>query len=380
MQFRSRTKMTGALLSLATIVSVGLAACGSSSSGAAAVVNGKNCMKVGILLPESDTSARWEGDDHPDLQADIMKALPGVQIDYANANGNSATQLQQAETDLSKGDCILVLAPHDSQQAATIVDDAKKDNVPVISYDRLTYSNNLTYYVSFDNVKVGNLQGQYVAAHYQSFVTPGHANIAFINGSPTDNNATLFSQGAHSAIDPLITAGTLKKVYEVATPGWTNSTAQSEMEGALTAANNDIQIAYVANDGMAGTVIAALTAQHLNGKVLVTGQDATVAGIQQIIEGNQAMTVYKPIPLEAQATADLVGAISKGTSTSSITNGSTAIPISGGASVPSVLEVPQSVDISNISSTVIKDGFVKASDVCSGLPAGTNSHGICPGS
>jgi D-xylose transport system substrate-binding protein len=372
--------MTGAFLGLATILSVGLTACG-STSGAAAVVNGKNCMKVGILLPESDTSARWEGDDHPDLVNDITKALPGVHIDYANANGDSSVQQQQAETELAKGDCILVLAPHDSQQAATIVDDAKKDNVPVISYDRLTYNNNLNYYVSFDNVKVGELQGQYIADNYKNYVSAGHANIAFIDGAQTDNNALLFSKGAHNILDPLITAGTLNKVYEQFTPGWTNSTAQTEMEGALTANSNNIQIAYVANDGMAGTVIAALTAQHLNGKVLVTGQDATVAGIQQIILGNQNMTVYKPIPLEAQATADLVAAISKGNSTASITNGNTtAIPVTGGASIPSVLETPKSVDITNIASTVIADGFVKASDVCSGLPAGTNSHGICPGS
>jgi len=138
-----------------------------------------------------------------------------------------------------------------------------------------------------------------------------------------------------------------------------------------------VQIAYVANDGMAGTVIAALKQVHLNGKVLVTGQDATVAGLQQILEGNQMMTVYKAIKLEAGATAQLVAALSNGTATSSIVNGSTTIPQTGGANIPSVLETPVAVDKTNISSTVIADGFVTTAQLCAGLPAGTNTNGIC---
>ncbi len=147
------------------------------------------------------------------------------------------------------------------------------------------------------------------------------------------------------------------------------------MQAALTANQNNIQIAYVANDGMAGTVIAALKAVQLNGKVLVTGQDATVAGLQNILEGNQAMTVYKAINKEAMATAQLVAAISNGTDTSTIVNGQTTIPQTGGANIPSVLETPVAVDKTNIASTVIADGFVTQQQLCAGLPAGTG--GIC---
>src|SRR6266702_5385416 len=153
-----------------------------------------------------------------------------------------------------------------------------------------------------------------------------------INGSMTDNNALLFAQGAHSKLDPLFQAGTLKKVYEQFTPDWDNATAQTEMEAALTANGNNVQIAYVANDGMANSVIAALKAHKLNKKVLVTGQDATVAGIQNILTGDQAMTVYKAITKEADATAQLVAAISNGTDTTSLVNGQqTTVPITGGA-------------------------------------------------
>jgi D-xylose transport system substrate-binding protein len=166
-------------------------------------------------------------------------------------------------------------------------------------------------------------------------------------------------------------------VYEKYTPNWDNPTAQTEMQAALTANQNKVAIAYVANDGMANSVIAALKAVKLNGKVLVTGQDATVAGIQNILTGDQAMTVYKAINKEAMATAQLVAALSNSSDTSSIINGSTKIPTAGGANVPSVLETPVAVDKSNIASTVLADGFVTKSQICTGLPAGTNTNGIC---
>jgi D-xylose transport system substrate-binding protein len=173
----------------------------------------------------------------------------------------------------------------------------------------------------------------------------------------------------------LFNSGALKNVYEKFTPDWNNATAQTEMQAALTANQNKVAVAYVANDGMANNVIAALKAVKLNGKVLVTGQDATTAGIHNILTGDQAVTVYKAIAKEAMATAQLVAAISNGTDTSSLTNGQTAIPQTGGASIPSVLETPVAVDKTNIKSTVVADGFVKVSDICASLPAGTD--GVC---
>ena len=374
---RSLSIMIGLVLLTMLFAACGSANTGSSSSTTTTTTGGKGCTKIGVLLPETATSARWDGQDRPLLQKDIPQVLSGATVDYTNAQGSADLQQTQAQADLTKGDCILVVAPSDSIKAAAIVSAAKVKGVPVISYDRLTYSNDLNYYVSFDNTKVGQLQGQYVADHYKSFVSSnGTNNTVMIDGSQTDNNALLFAKGAHSALDQLFSSGALKKVYEKYTPDWNNATAQTEMQAALTANQNKVAVAYVANDGMANNAIAALKAVKLNGKVLVTGQDATVAGIHNILAGDQSMTVYKAIAKEAMATAQLVAAISNGTGTSSLVNGQTTIPQTGGANIPSVLETPVAVDKTNIKSTVVADGFVTVQAVCAGLPSGTD--GVCP--
>src|SRR5579859_4456796 len=372
-------KKFASIVSIVILASMLLAACGSSNNGGSGGTTlngngGKGCKKIGVLLPETATSARWDGQDRPDLQRDIPATLSGATVDYSNAQGSADQQKTNADAALTKGDCILVVAASDSVKAAAIVAEAKADNVPVIAYDRLIQSNDLAYYVSFDGVAVGNLQGQYIVDHYKDFVKSGVGNVAMINGSKTDNNAILFAQGAHQKLDPLFNSGALKNVYEQFTPNWDNPTAQTEMQAALTKVNNDVSIAYVANDGMASTVIAALKQQHLNGKVLVTGQDATVAGLQNILLGDQTMTVFKDISLEAQAAANVVAAISNGTSTASLTNGVTT-QTSGGANIPSVLETPQAIDKSNVM-TVITAGGATLADVCQGLPSGAG--GICP--
>jgi D-xylose transport system substrate-binding protein len=360
----------------ATTTTAAAATTTSAASGSGGGINlsafskAKGCKQIGVLLPETASSARWEGNDHPDLVKDINADIPGATIDYYNANGDATQQQTQAETALNKGDCILIVAPNDSTAAATIVTKAKAAGVPVIAYDRLIQSSDLAVYVSFDNTRVGVLQGTYVANNYKKYGT----NLVMINGSQTDNNALLFNKGALSVLQPLIDAKTLTLEGSTFTPNWDNPTAQTEMEGFLNKNNNNINVAYVANDGMANTVIAALKAANLTGKVLVTGQDATTDGIHNILLGTQSMTVYKPINLEAQAAADLAKAFSGGTDTSSLTNGATTAT-STGANIPSVLETPISVDISNIKDTVIKDGFVKQSDVCTGVPAGAG--GVC---
>ncbi len=369
-------KKFASIVSIVVLSSLLLAACGSSNGGGTTINgnNGVGCKKIGVLLPETATSARWDGKDRPALQSDIPATLSGATVDYSNAQGSADQQKTNADAALTKGDCILIVAASDSVKAAAIVAEAKTDHVPVIAYDRLIQSNDLAYYVSFDGVAVGNLQGQYIVDHYKTYVTPGHINTVMIKGSQTDNNAILFAKGAHEKLDPLFASGVLKNVYEQYTPGWDNPTAQTEMQAALTANNNNIQIAYVANDGMAGTVIAALKQQHLNGKVLVTGQDATIAGLQNILKGDQTMTVFKDISLEAQAAANVAAAISNGTSTSSLTNGATTAT-QGGANIPSVLEMPQAIDKTNVMAVITAGGAALA-DVCQGLPSGTG--GICP--
>ena len=319
----------------------------------------KGCKNVGLLLPETDSSARWEQFDRPLLEAAIKLAIPGVTVQYANANNNADTQQNQAEAALTKGACILVVGAKDADKASAIVQKAKAAKVPVIAYDRLIQDNDLAFYVSFDNVKVGEIQGQYIVDNHKK-----GDKVSMINGSKTDNNALLFYQGAMNKLKPLFDSGELVKVYDQFTPDWNNATAQSEMEAALTGAKNDIQIAYVANDGMANSVIAALKAQKLNGKVLVTGQDATVAGVQNIITGDQAMSVYKAIPQEVDLTAKLVAAFYNGTAPVGL-NGMTKT--STGKDIPSALAVPVALDKTNILTTVVKDNFVTKADVCKGL-------------
>ncbi len=372
---RSHTRLGLTLLLGLTLV--GVAACGTTTStGSTTPVNGKNCKHIGFLLPESATAARWEAADHPDVEAAIQKYLPGATVDAPNAQGVAATQQTQAEAELAQGACILVVAPVDSTAAATIVTEAKAKNVPVIAYDRLIYSDNLNYYASFDGNAVGVAQGTYIKDHYQDFVTKnGNNNLIMINGSDTDNNAKLFGGGAHSVLDGLVSSGALKLVYEKYTPGWDNATAQTEAQAALTANQNKVAVMYVMNDGMANTVIAALQKVGLAGKVLVTGQDAEVAGIRNILLGYQSMTVYKPITKLADSVGRLVAAISNGSDTSSFASAKVKNP-SGSAQINSVLNQVVEVDISNIKDTVIADNFVKVADVCQGVPSGTG--GVCP--
>ncbi len=373
---------SGPLAAFFTSHQTGTPGTGSPNGTTSAAANGKGCTKVGVLMPETNSSPRWEAYDHPLLVQQLeASGFAADNIDYANANGDATTQENQAKADLAKGDCILIVAAHDSLAAAAIVTAARQQQVPVIAYDRFIFSDDLNYYVSFDGIAVGKLQGKYIVDHYKDArygVSAGHNNIAFINGSPIDNNATLFAQGAHSALDPLITDGILNKVYEEFTPNWDAPTGEKEMQTALSLTKDNIQLVLAANDALGGAVVQALATQKLAGKVLVTGQDATVAGLQRILEGTQAMTVYKPIIKEATGAAQLAAALRDGKDITPLTRSQTIKNPQGNANVPAVLETPIAVDDSNIASTVLADGFVTKSQLCTGLPAGTNTGGICP--
>ncbi len=341
---------------------------GAGAGGTSTLSAGKGCKHVGFLLPDSTTGSRFIVQDQPLTEAAIKKDLSGVTLDSLNAQNSADTQLTQATTELTKGACILVVVAVDSVSASSIVQKAKASKVPVIAYDRLIQDNDLAYYATFDNVAVGRAQGQYIKDHHKM-----GDNISFINGSMTDNNALLFAQGAHEVLDPLIKSGDLKQVYEQYTPMWSPETAQTEMAAALTQTNNNIQIAYMANDAMANTAIAALKTQKLNGKVLITGQDAETVGIHNILAGDQAMTVYKPIKNLADTVGQLVAAISNGTDTAMIAGQKTVT--TGKASIPSALLPVVTATTENLKTTVFADNYVKKEDVCPGIPAGT--AGVC---
>ncbi|MDQ6604883.1 MAG: substrate-binding domain-containing protein [Chloroflexota bacterium] len=346
------------------------ASSGASGGGANATTfsAAKGCKHVAFLSPDTTAGGRWEAYDHPLTEAAVKAALPGVTFDSVNAQNSNDTQLTQASSELTKGACMLIVVAVDSTSAAAIVQKAKASKVPVIAYDRLIQDNDLAFYATFDNVKVGQTQAQYIKDHHKN-----GDNVAMINGSQTDNNASLFAQGAHSVLDPLFASGELHKVYEQYTPNWVAATAQTEMAAALTSNNNNIQIAYVANDGMAEAVAAALKAQNLNGKVLVTGQDAELAAVRNILTGDQTMTVYKPIKKLADSVAKLVAALSNGSSTAELTPAQSKT--TAGATIPSIFNDVVTVDKSNVATTVVADGYVTKEDLCKGLPAGTG--GLC---
>ncbi len=318
--------------------------------------------KIALLLPETKTT-RYETADRPDFEAKMKELCPNCEIIYSNANQNADTQLSQAEAALTNGAQVLVLDPVNSGAAGAIADKAKAQGVPVIAYDRLILnSDGVSDYVSFDNVGVGKLQAQSLIddLNKMGVVTP---TIVMINGSPTDNNAALFKQGAHSVFDPLVAAGKLTIAKEYDTPDWSPDQAQTEMQQALTALGNKVDGVYAANDGTASGAIAAMKAAGLSPLPPITGQDAQLSGIQSILTGDQYMTVYKAIKPEAEAAAELAyDLLTKTPIPADMTNGKTAN--NGKIDVPFDQLTPVAVTKDNIKDTVVADGFWTVAQIC----------------
>jgi len=351
----------GALCALA----FGAAACGSSNnnsssstSGGSSTTSGSKAQKVGVLLPDTQSSVRWESFDRPDLQKAFAAA--GVPVTIDNAQGDKSTQQQQAEQLITNGAKVLLLVNLDSGSGAAIEANAQSRGVRVIDYDRLTLKGSAAYYVSFDNVKVGQLQGQGLVDCLSK--AGGTPNIAELNGSPTDNNATLFKQGYDSVLKPLYSSGKAKKVADQSVPDWDNQKALTIFEQMLQKTSNKIDGVLAANDGLGNSAISALKARKLK-QIPVTGQDATPQGIQNILSGDQCMTVYKAVKKEADAASKLAIALATGKQPEAgLVNGKTN---DTARDVPSVLLVPQAITKDNVK-VVFDDGFLKPSDVCVG--------------
>jgi len=335
-------------------------ACGSSSKNDTATGSTGGSgggEKIALLLPETKT-ARYETQDKPLFEAKVKELCADCQVLYSNADQDAAKQQSQAEAALTNGAKVLVLDPVDSASAAAIANKAKQQNVPVIAYDRLVNDAPIDYYVSFDNEQVGKLQGQALADKLKSDGN-GSGKIVMINGSPTDNNASLFKQGAHSVID----SSGLAVAAEYDTPDWSPDKAQTEMDQALTNLGKDGFVGvYAANDGTSGGAIAAMKAAGVTPIPPITGQDAELAGIQRILTGEQYMTVYKAVKLEAEAAATVAVAVAKGEQPSSDTVNTTVN--NKQKDVPSVILTPVAVTKDNIKDTVIKDGFWSAAQIC----------------
>jgi D-xylose transport system substrate-binding protein len=338
-----------------------VAACGGDDSGSGSGSSGGGTAtgKVGIILPDTKSSQRW-GTDDPKFLKQAFDAA-GVQVDIQNAQGDKQAFQTIADGMISGGVKVLVIVNLDSGTGKAVLDKAKAAGIATIDYDRLTLNGGANYYVSFDNVKVGELQGQGLVdcLTEKKYTKP---KVAELNGSPTDNNATLFAQGYNSVLDPKYADGTFVKGPNQSVPDWDNAQAGTIFEQMLTE-NKDIKGVLAANDGLGNAVISVLKKNKLNGQVPVTGQDATVQGLQNILAGDQCMTVYKAIKQEADAASALAIALAKGEKPTTAT-GSVKDPESG-ASVPSVLLTPQSITAPTVKD-VIADGFVTKDAVCTG--------------
>lgn len=347
----SRTARLACIAVASTFAMTSLAACGSDTP-ASPGASGSGAKKIALLLPESKTT-RYESLDRPLFEAAIKKSCPDCEIIYSNADQDAAKQQQQAEAALTRGANVLVLDPVDGKAAASIINNAKGQNVPVIAYDRLIVG--ADYYVSFDNETVGKLQAQTLV----DLIKKGpkaSGSIVMINGAPTDPNAAQFKKGAHSVID----SSGLKVAAEFDTPDWSPDKAQVFMEGQLSAIKSDLAGVYAANDGTAGGAIAALKGGGVKPLPPVTGQDAELAGIQRVVAGDQAMTIYKPVKPQAEDAAKAALALADGKKPESKST------VQG---VPSTILTPIAVTKANVKDTVVKDGVYTIDKICAGAVA-----------
>ncbi len=364
---RTLVATTALLLSLGMLsaCSNGAQTQGDKASGGAA---NASSAKIGLLLPDNVTE-RYASADKPYFEAKVKELCAGCQVLYADADGDAAKQQQQAESMLTQGVDVLVLDPFDGKAAAAIVNEAKAKNIPVVSYDRLVDSADVSYYVSFDNEKVGQLQAQALVDRMKQLNLPADAGIIMVNGSPTDPNAAQFKKGAHSVID---TSG-LKVLAEYDTPGWDPAQAQNWVAGQVTKYGEKIKGVYDANDDTAGGAIAALKAGGVTPLPPVTGQDAALSGIQRILAGDQYMSVYKAFKPEANQAAELAVSLTKGEKPKAPETADTA----SGASIPSFLLTPVAVTVANIKDTVVKDGLYTVDQICtSAYKAACTKNGL----
>jgi D-xylose transport system substrate-binding protein len=347
-----------AVAALALVLGAGgLAACGGGDDDAGGGTGAKQGgAKIALLLPETKTT-RYEEQDRPLFQAKVKALCPDCQILYSNANQDVARQQQQAEAAITNGAKVLVLDAVDAKAAVATVNRARQSKIPVIAYDRLISGAPIDAYVSFNNVRVGEMQGQ---ALLDKLGDPAGKSIVMINGSPTDPSSGDYKKGAHSVLDK----SGVKIAKEYDTPDWSPDKAQQQMEQAITAIGKSrVAGVYSANDGMVGGAIAAMKAAGIDPKsVPTTGQDSEVAAIQRILAGEQYMTIYLAIKQQAETAAQLAVALGRGENPPA---GLLKDRVDNGAGqVPSVLLDPIAVTKDNIADTIIKDNFHTADEIC----------------
>jgi D-xylose transport system substrate-binding protein len=358
----SKTARLGALVATGVLAFSALAACGSSDNNSSDNTAGgggsSSTMDVGVILPDATTSPRWESQDRPNLQKAFDAA--GLKSDIQNAGGDPAKFGQLCDSMIGEGVAVLIITDIDIDSGAACLKKAADAGVKTIDYDRLTTGGGAAYYVSFDNVQVGNMMGQglidaLTAAGKKS------GNIVEVDGAATDNNAKLFAQGYNEALK----AAPQYKVVADQSGEW-DATKAGQVFDQMYTQHPDIIGAVVANDTMSGGVIARLKANGEQGKILTTGQDASTEGLQNILRGYQAGTVFKDTTLEAKAAAELAVDLIKGDTDAANALASAKVQDATlGKDVPSVLATPVWITQKNVSD-VVKAGAADPSQICKG--------------
>jgi len=374
--WKHRIRSWVALMAALTLV---VAACG--DDGAAEDGGGP----IWVLLPDTATSDRWEKDDRRFFSEAFVAAglADGEDFNIVNAEGDPATQQAQAEQAIADGASVIVLTSLDTGSGAAIIESAQEAGVQVVEYDRFnTGGPGGAGYVSFDNVQVGATMAEFLepAIDALGVDTP---RVVMLNGGEEDNNSFLFRSGYAETVEARVAAGDWELVADQHVPGWDNAEAQTMMEQILVAAASDVDAVFAANDGLANSAVNALEAAGV-GPVPVSGQDATVAGMQNVLLGKQTMSVYKPIKAEAAVAAAFALALRAGGSIDDIetdvdfsvigissATGEPSESAEGEGIVPYIALVPIGVTAENMAETVIADEFRTVAEICTGDVAGT---------
>ncbi len=343
------------VLAVAAVAGTALTACGTGANSGTAGGTGPS-GRVALLLNRFNAS-RYEASDEPFFAQRLLADCPRCTVDYRNAEQDPNKQLSQAQDALDKGAKVLVVNAVDSKAAASIASLAKQRGVPVIAYDRLIIGAPLDYYVSFDNIKTGQVQGQALLTALGPNATTD--SILWMNGPPADNNAVLMRGGAHQALDGKVK---IAAEFTMPGPGWDTNAAKSGLLRVLpTLGGTRISAVYAPNDGTAGMTATVLRAAGYAAVPPSTGQDAEIAGLQRILAGDQYMTIYKAFRLEAEKAADLAYALLRGQHPQA-----PASTDNTAGQIPTFLLQPVAVTRDNLKDTVLKDGFVTVGALCAG--------------
>ena len=375
---RGAPRLLALLIGMVAVFALLAVGCGGDDDGG----SGSGDGSIWVLLPDSASSPRWEADDRRYFEQAFKEA--GVEYNIVNAENDAAQQQSQAEQAIADGASVILLVSIDTGSGATIIDNAKDSDVQVVEYDRFnTGGSGGAAYVSFDNVEVGRAMGRELEPAIDALNKP-KPRVVMLNGGEEDNNSFLFRSGYNETVKKRVDAGDWELVADQHVPGWDNAQAQTIMEQILTSADNKVDAVFAANDGLGNSAINAMEAAGIT-KAPVSGQDATTAGIQNILLGKQTMTVYKPIESEANLAAAVALALRNGDDIESVESdvefkligikaedGNPTEEPTGDGIVPYFALTPIGVTAENIADTVIADGFRTVKELCTGDTAQTD--------